>query len=67
MIESQRAHVVRFVTDTSRMNPTPDHRSVSERELGAHLLRLAVADDDDRAELLCDIIERCWDEQTLRQ
>ena len=59
--------VVRIVTDTSRMNPTPDHRPVSKQELAEHLLRLAVADDDDHAELLCDTIERCWTEQTLRQ
>ena len=49
------------------MNPTPDSRPLSARELGEHLLRLAILDDDDRADLLCDIIERCWNEQTLRQ
>ena len=58
---------VRMVTDTSQMNPTPDHRPVSARELGEHLLRLAAADEDDHADLLCDSIERCWTEQTLRQ
>ncbi len=56
-----------MVTDTSQMNPTPDHRPVSARELGEHLLRLAAADEDDHADLLCDSIERCWTEQTLRQ
>ena len=58
---------VRFVTDTSQMDPTPDSRPLSANELGEHLLRLAVADEDDRANLLCDTIERCWNEQTLRQ
>jgi len=49
------------------MTPTPDHRPVSVQELAEHLLRLSAADEDDRADLLCDSIERCWSEHTLRQ
>jgi hypothetical protein len=49
------------------MIPKPDHRPVTREELAAHLRRLAAADADDDADRLCDAIERCWDERSLRQ
>lgn len=38
-------------------------------ELRTHLFLLAAAsiDEDEAAELLCDFIERCWNETTFHQ
>jgi hypothetical protein len=42
-------------------------RALSPEELEFHLGRLDVASPEDTADLMCDLIERCWDEHTLQQ
>jgi hypothetical protein len=45
----------------------PARRKLTFAELVEHLGGLAVADEDDEANFLSRVMERCWDDQTMRQ
>lgn len=44
----------------------PASRTLTGDELVEHLGGIALADEDDEANFLSRIVERCWDDQTLR-
>lgn len=44
----------------------PRDRKLTADELVEHLGGIALADQDDAAELLRRVVERCWDDRTLR-
>ena len=48
------------------LNPPPNRR-LSPPELVDHLGSVAIADKEDEAVLLRRIVERCWDDRTMRQ
>lgn len=45
----------------------PAARTLSSAALVEHLGGIALSDDDDQAKFLDRMIDRCWDDQTLRQ
>jgi hypothetical protein len=44
----------------------PAARTLTGNELVEHLGGIALADEDDSAEFLSRVVERCWDEHSLR-
>ncbi len=47
--------------------PAPERALLGAFDVTPHVRRLDTARDDDLADLLCDLIERSWDQRTMRQ
>lgn len=54
------------VEDVRRWGSPPASRTLTPLELVEHLGGIGVADEEVEAEFLRRVVERCWDEKTLR-